>query len=91
MSGYQENSEDDAQVQWNVSVERDLKSYLIRGAYPESCGGKVEKRNFRKRAQKFVVVNDQLCYKSKGAHLIALAKKEEQKQTFQVRTTMSFK
>ena len=58
--------------------------------YPDSCKSKVEKRNFRRKAQKFQVENNQLCYKKDGANLIALMEKEEQKQVFQVRKMVIF-
>ena len=46
-----DDSEEDIDIHWNGVVERALKDYLLAGCYLDIYAVKVEKRNFRRRAQ----------------------------------------
>lgn len=86
MDSYHGDPEDDPQMRWKCTVERNVHCiYLLNRCYPESCKSNTEKRNFRKGAQKFIVLSDLLYCKKDGANL-ALVEKEEQRGAFQVNT-----
>ena len=62
---------------------QDIKTYLLTGGYPSSILLK-EKRNFRKKALKYVVQENKLFFKKHGCLRAVLRTREEQKQAFQV-------
>ena len=69
----------DTSGDWN-----DIKSYILTGRYPSSIS-QSKRRNFRKKALKFVVHKDRLFFKKRGCLRAVLCTEEQQKQFFQVR------
>ena len=75
-------------VYWNEIAARNIKEYLVHGKYPSDLPSSesVKRRNFRKRANNFLVKNDRLYYvdKKNGSLRLAIHSKEEQERVFQV-------
>lgn len=72
---------------WNEEIALSFKDYLISGRYPDSLPSE-KRRNFRKRANDFSVVDGELYYKKSGALRLALYRKEDCIRVFQVYRTM---
>ena len=70
---------------WSGEVVENIKNYLTGRHYPENFS-KDEKRNFRKRAKDFVVIEGKLHYKCKrsGQTRTVIVTKEEKDRVFQV-------
>ena len=78
-------SQDAVNEHWNEAVAEGYKEFLLSGGknYPVDMA-KEKKRNFRKRAQDFVVHEGRLYYAKGGSLRLALTNRDEQLRVFQV-------
>ena len=69
---------------WSEEYAAGIKKYLVEKEYPKSVA-KDDKRNLRKRAQNFQVVEGKLHYKCRSGEMrLAIFTKEDKERIFQV-------
>ena len=70
---------------WNHRIVEGFTKFLTEKQYPENLS-KDEKRNYRKRAKDFIVVDGKLHYKCKkgGQTRVAISSEEDKKRFFKV-------
>ena len=70
---------------WNERIVEGITKFLTEKQYPENLS-KDEKRNYRKRAQDFIVLQGKLHYKCKesGQTRMAISSEEDKERIFKV-------
>ena len=69
---------------WNEEIALSFKQYLVCGRYPDVLP-REKRRNFRKRAKDFEVMDGKLYYKRSGNLRLALYRIDDCLRTFEVR------
>ena len=69
---------------WNEEIALSFKQYLVCGRYPDVLP-REKRRNFRKRAKDFEVMDGKLYYKRSGNLRLALYRIDDCLHTFEVR------
>ena len=68
---------------WNEEIALNFKEYLMSGRYPDTLP-KEKRRNFRKRANDFEVMDGKLFYKKSGSLRLALYRNDDWLLAFEV-------